>query len=932
MTDETSSLRIQINGSQAATEAKRLADALERLAKQGDRASAEAKQLGDELSKTTTKAQPLTTQLFSLKTAMAALGLGVIAKQFIETSDAMTRLNGRLALVTTSSQNLADVQRELFATSQETRTGFEATATMYARLATNAGQLGLSQRDLLSLTKTLNQAIQIGGASASEAANGVMQLSQAFGSGRLSGDEFRSVMENMPRVAQALAAGLNTDIAGLRKMAEAGELTTSRINKAMASQARTIGSEYGRLPRTVGGAMTQLANQVQIAIASADMTPLIDSIEELTETVSDPKFVEGLIDTADAIARVANAVSLVTGAVIGTAGKALGLFMDDLEKLGSDIGDLLIKMGAMDGVVGEPARLTAANEPFDVAGITGLPRTSTPAAPANYVTGGDKATRDRIIAEAARAQEQAQRDSLVRMRGTADAQLALTRDSVQRQLAELQHYYETGAVDFAGYFAKRAAIETQAIDAQIRSLRAELATLDSQAANAGDKAPQLDADRARLLAEITVLERERGDVAVQAARDQQEAEADLVQQLQAVQSELAGMRGASSGAGLRTELEAQYQQLVDRLKANSKADGVEIVQNLIDAKVAAEDMRALEDAVSRSMESMARQERSINVQSQAGLISERDARRKILDLHRQTAAELDKLLPRMRELAKTSGDPRGLQSAQRIAGDVEALSTQPVNYRDDPTARLMGIGSADDLDGATNAMLEGADALNSAFGQANQSLSEMLTNFILLGDAGDMSARKIAASMLENVLQSIIQITTATLAQQALISAGILHTAQVQSAANTEIAATAAPAAAGVTLATSGANTGMAVAGIAAVAAAMAALMGGAFAEGGNPPPGRWSLVGERGPELIKPAGAMTVLPADQTAAMLSGGGRAPNVVVNNHGQQADVSSSWDGRTLTIDMLPRLSSYVMADMARQAQRNRGPLAPRREVR
>lgn len=100
---------------------------------------------------------------------------------------------------------------------------------LYARVARNADGLGASQAELLRVTEAVNQAIQVSGASSAEAAGGVIQFSQALASGELRGEELRSVLENMPRLAQAIIDGLeqigvgaNLTIGDLRKLAEQG--------------------------------------------------------------------------------------------------------------------------------------------------------------------------------------------------------------------------------------------------------------------------------------------------------------------------------------------------------------------------------------------------------------------------------------------------------------------------------------------------------------------------------------------------------------------------------------------------------------------------------------------------------------------------------------------------------------------------------------
>lgn len=231
---------------------------------------------------------------------------GVAAlRQITRITDQYTLLRGRLRLVTDSEAELVKVEKALFDSAQRTRSEYSKTVELYARVARNAESLGLSQQQLLQLTETTNQAIQISGASTAEAAGGVIQFSQAMASGELRGEELRSVMENMPRLAEAIADGLETDIGGLRKLAEQGELTAERVTQAMLGQAALIESEFGQLDRTVGQALTQLSNETARAFSGTDVQPLIDSVDEFRELVSDPQMVESLATLAAALVSVA---------------------------------------------------------------------------------------------------------------------------------------------------------------------------------------------------------------------------------------------------------------------------------------------------------------------------------------------------------------------------------------------------------------------------------------------------------------------------------------------------------------------------------------------------------------------------------------------------------------------------------------------------
>src|SRR5690606_4635231 len=161
-------------------------------------------------------------------------------------------------------------------------------------------------------TRSVNQAIAISGASAAEAQAGVIQFSQALASGELRGDELRSVLEQLPRLARAIGDGLvqisvaaKGGIGEIRPLAADGRLTAETVVSGLLTQGERIEEDCSRLPRTVGQAWTQLANDLQRAAAAGDMQPLVESIDDLRELVTDPAFVEGVAALADMMGRIA---------------------------------------------------------------------------------------------------------------------------------------------------------------------------------------------------------------------------------------------------------------------------------------------------------------------------------------------------------------------------------------------------------------------------------------------------------------------------------------------------------------------------------------------------------------------------------------------------------------------------------------------------
>ena len=98
---------------------------------------------------------------------------------------------------------------------------------LYGKLQQAVRMLGGEQKDALTVTESISQALRLSGASATEAQSSLLQFGQALAAGVLRGEEFNSVVENSPRLAQALADGLNVPIGRLRKMAMGADYLTA---------------------------------------------------------------------------------------------------------------------------------------------------------------------------------------------------------------------------------------------------------------------------------------------------------------------------------------------------------------------------------------------------------------------------------------------------------------------------------------------------------------------------------------------------------------------------------------------------------------------------------------------------------------------------------------------------------------------------------
>jgi tape measure domain-containing protein len=198
----------------------------------------------------------------------AELGAGAVLKA----TDAFKQLSAQLRLATSQYGSFAQANKDVRDIAERTRSDLVATAELYSALQRNSDQFGASQAQVARVTQTVAEAFKVSGASADEASNATRQLVQAFQSGRLQGDEFRSVLENAPRLARLLADSLGTTIGKLREMSKEGQLTSDILVRAFSDKKFTaqLDAEFEQLPVTFDQAMGQVYNAAVLALGAFD--------------------------------------------------------------------------------------------------------------------------------------------------------------------------------------------------------------------------------------------------------------------------------------------------------------------------------------------------------------------------------------------------------------------------------------------------------------------------------------------------------------------------------------------------------------------------------------------------------------------------------------------------------------------------------------
>lgn len=233
-------------------------------------------------------------------------GLKTVAEQL----DRLNVVKNKIRGLYESEQMAADVTEMIYKSAQDARTSMDAFSTTFLKVQLATEKYGFSAQEAVDLTNTLAKALTVGGATASETASVMLQMSQALSKGKLDGDEFRSVMENSPVLMRALAreAGKAMGVVGagqkeLMQWSRTGKLTIDILLNALKNMKSEIDRKFGGTTETITQAFAKLDNAWEKFIGTFAEEGSLESIRDLigyiTETME--RWGRGIIETTKII-------------------------------------------------------------------------------------------------------------------------------------------------------------------------------------------------------------------------------------------------------------------------------------------------------------------------------------------------------------------------------------------------------------------------------------------------------------------------------------------------------------------------------------------------------------------------------------------------------------------------------------------------------
>ena len=587
---------------------------------------------------------------------------------------------------------------------------------------------------------------------------------------RTLGQVINDPVNAMGRLTQAGVA-LDTETKNqIRNLAKNGHLL-----KAQRMLLDELENSYGGAAQAakhkLGGAVEALGNAFGDLLEAKDGMPAAtEAINDLTDTLQDPEVKKGFDNIVGGIGRI-----------VSVSAKAI----TKLSEVGQGLGILLAKGGG----AGDPTDQLAQTEKFLDEATRKLEVLKGAGNKADFLSAPEAAAiiQQQLGAQAkftdenlAKAQQQLQNYIKLMRKAKADlengagsfgfskpklaetpssstpdntpvtdpkeavanaqAALKLLQDANDREMRALDARLKAHTISLSDYYQKKVSLAQSAIDAEIAAEKKKLDSVKNDAAK-----------RKQIETQITLLERTRADVAVQASREQAAAEKDLRQQLDGVRQALLQAQGDGAQAQIE-EIRKQYAELLKQLKADGNQAGIDLVESLIDTKTAQAKLDELEGKFRDTIALMQADEQSIQAQQNAGLLTELQAREQIVDLHKKASNELSGLIPKMQELAAATGNPQAVAQVKQLEAQLIDLGAAANEVK----LRIQG-GLKDALAGTIDDVLTGAVKGKDAVRQLGNAVFEMISKIIaekLAAQAVDSSAGSAIGSFIASMFHT----------------------------------------------------------------------------------------------------------------------------------------------------------------------------------
>lgn len=237
------------------------------------------------------------------KVAIAAGGIAGINKA-LNISDELASTKARLNLLVDDGGSVETLEQKIMASAQRSRSAYFDTASAVAKLGLNAGNaFGGNMDQVIAFMEQVNKQFVIGGATAQEQSNAMIQLTQAMAAGALRGEELNSILDGAPGIARAIEKYMGIAEGSIKTVAQEGKVTAEVVKNAMFAMADETNAKFDSMPKTWAQIWAGMKNQ-----ALSMFAPILTKINQIANSTKFQQVTTALINGLAGVANIASSV------------------------------------------------------------------------------------------------------------------------------------------------------------------------------------------------------------------------------------------------------------------------------------------------------------------------------------------------------------------------------------------------------------------------------------------------------------------------------------------------------------------------------------------------------------------------------------------------------------------------------------------------
>lgn len=284
----------------------------------------------------------------TLRRIGTAIGVTKFVKDFLDFSDTQAQINARLNLMNDGIQTTNELSEMIYQSALRSKAAYSDTADAVGKMGLNAGNAFSSNQELIAFTEQVNKQFKIGGASAQEQSNAMVQLTQAMAAGALRGQDLNSILAAAPGIARTIEESMGWASGSIKQYAEDGKVTASVVKNALLDMADQTNQKFASIPMTLSDAMTQAQNIVQ-----HEVKQMAQSWNDFIQTDQGQEILGEAISLLSVMAQVGtDALSGIGSAALFVADN-MDMILPILAAVG--VGFLFVKAQAIQAALGSAA-------------------------------------------------------------------------------------------------------------------------------------------------------------------------------------------------------------------------------------------------------------------------------------------------------------------------------------------------------------------------------------------------------------------------------------------------------------------------------------------------------------------------------------------------------------------------------------------------